>query len=747
MARHVTGTTGQFLNANTGGALAYPFSYSLRVKYPLTTGGVSLAYGEAYAAWDAEYLTSAASTQNAGYGKNATFGSAVYTHSGVIPAGWHLVVAVYASATDRRVYLDNSLQTGVDNSAAPFIGHTSKNFTLGGVLVSAGGLHTPAGFDGDIADAALWNTALTAADVDALAASRPGAIKAANLVAWWKLGEDGDLASSVGTYPPMSVIGAVPIADDPPYGVETPPGKLLYVPDHFGDDLELDVNHPILRDCGGFFPLRGDRPFWNPLRPDVPLVRRTDYGNTTVPTTAGDRNSTRFRAAPKLSIDANKQPAIIVSYPWSVTLGAWVKLNSAAGAGYGGGYHGIIGGDVTIFNDPQPASAPRLTIATNGTVLVHSTESFTKVFGSAPNMVLVGEWVHVVACFESIYHGVRYPNAYIWVNGRLVASLLNSAALGVNELHDNNCPISIGSVSWYTNYPAAEAIANADIKDAFYYRRKLDDAEVRFLYEQGDDLYISRTPRVYFHPAVIERHSIASVPGAPLVKGIGTVGAGLGTPVAFSKVAGAATVKGIATAATGTVSTAFSRVSGAATVYGLDQTATGAGTGPFARVSATALVRGIGQVATGVGSVAIARVAGLEFVGGIGANKLVQGFHSSLGSILYPAVLDREKQILFGKGATATFYSMSRAGETELITLKTGWSARRVPTIESGADEQWRVEVTSMDVTWAMVQTIATVEIFAATTQETQKYRVLQVENAMKPGHVYLLRCEAIEQK
>jgi hypothetical protein len=121
-------------------------------------------------------------------------------------------------------------------------------------------------------------------------------------------------------------------------------------------------------------------------------------------------------------------------------------------------------------------------------------------------------------------------------------------------------------------------------------------------------------------------------------------------------------------------------------------------------------------------------------------------FHSVLGESLYPAILERERRVLYGEAATCTLYSLTPgAGEQILITLDCYWSARRIPTIESGAIEQWRLEIANDLVDWEMLANVSTV-LIEPDTGEVQRYRVMQTENAMKPGHVYHLRIEAIAQ-
>ena len=121
-------------------------------------------------------------------------------------------------------------------------------------------------------------------------------------------------------------------------------------------------------------------------------------------------------------------------------------------------------------------------------------------------------------------------------------------------------------------------------------------------------------------------------------------------------------------------------------------------------------------------------------------------FHEVLADSLYPQMLERERRVLFGDTSTCVLYSLSPgAGEQILITLACDWIARRIPTIESGAIEQWRLEIASKNVNWEMIANVSTV-LISPDTGEVQRYRVMQTENAMKPGHVYHLRIEAMGQ-
>jgi DNA-binding transcriptional regulator YdaS (Cro superfamily) len=155
-------------------------------------------------------------------------------------------------------------------------------------------------------------------------------------------------------------------------------------------------------------------------------------------------------------------------------------------------------------------------------------------------------------------------------------------------------------------------------------------------------------------------------------------------------------------------------------------------------------------------SLAANTLAGVELSGSMGGAESVVpippalpegSFNLALANFLYPNLVNRERIVLFGEDATLELFSVTPSeGEQLMAILETDWTARRIPTIESGAVEQWRVEITSSDVTWEQLLKIATVRIESTMTGEAQHYRVVQVENAMKPGHVYHLRCEAIDQ-
>ena len=94
---------------------------------------------------------------------------------------WHHVCAVFASNTDRRIYLDGG---GKGTNATNVVPANIDRFCVG-----FAGTSTPSGYmSGDIAEVALWNTALTDDDAASLAKHiSPFMVKQQNLAGYWPL--------------------------------------------------------------------------------------------------------------------------------------------------------------------------------------------------------------------------------------------------------------------------------------------------------------------------------------------------------------------------------------------------------------------------------------------------------------------------------------------------------------------------------------------------------------------------------
>lgn len=140
---------------------------------------------------------------------------------------------------------------------------------------------------------------------------------------------------------------------------------------------------------------------------------------------------------------------------------------------------------------------------------------------------------------------------------------------------------------------------------------------------------------------------------------------------------------------------------------------------------------------------------GATMGGGAGAvippEVVIDGtFQGALADWLYPNMLERERITLYGDNARAELIAVTPAGETPIYTLTDGpWGARRIPTIESGGDEQWRLEIAGDLADWDVLASVTKVRMRGAIDEE-QVYEVLDRYNAMKPGRVYQIKMQAI---
>ena len=236
MARYVTGRANNYLSS-TFPALPYPFSFSLRFKPDIVYFCHLASVGKLISELDSDFIQVNSATDFCGVSTRGGAGFQVAQYASNLVAGqWYLAVAVFASPTSRTIYIDTSTQSGTNNNAVPAGVVTTKPFCLGGIITNGSLYPGGYGFDGQVADAAIWSVALTAADVDALAAGRPADVRTVNLHGWWQLGADGDLSSSVGTCPPMTVTGTCPVTADPTL---PEPGGVYTIPDTYSPNTEL----------------------------------------------------------------------------------------------------------------------------------------------------------------------------------------------------------------------------------------------------------------------------------------------------------------------------------------------------------------------------------------------------------------------------------------------------------------------------------------------------------------------------
>lgn len=103
--------------------------------------------------------------------------------STVVSAGvWYHVAGVFTSATARTLFVNGSSEGTNNANTTP----SGVNNTTLGARYSAGSLGLY--FDGEVAEATVWNVALSAGEIASLAAGAwPPGIQAANLVDHWIL--------------------------------------------------------------------------------------------------------------------------------------------------------------------------------------------------------------------------------------------------------------------------------------------------------------------------------------------------------------------------------------------------------------------------------------------------------------------------------------------------------------------------------------------------------------------------------
>jgi len=173
MARVFNGTnTG--LSVTTAIVAAYPFSWGCWFKGAQQAASLMSLNASATLRHDLSVASGGfLRNQQATSGNNAT--SAVAYTAGV----WNHGIAICASNTDRRVYLNGGNRANNTNNLA-FA--AIDNLWVGAQRVNADW------WNGSIAEAAIWNAALTDAEVAKLAAGiSPLSMRPDKLVAYWPL--------------------------------------------------------------------------------------------------------------------------------------------------------------------------------------------------------------------------------------------------------------------------------------------------------------------------------------------------------------------------------------------------------------------------------------------------------------------------------------------------------------------------------------------------------------------------------
>ena len=115
---------------------------------------------------------------------------AVVTSTGFTANTWHHACFVATNSTSRTIYLDAGGAVE-DTNSSNFI--TGADVTLIGRREQVGAIPTNSYFSGNLAEGAIWNVALTAAEVAILAKGySPLLVRPQNLVAYWPMIRDTD---------------------------------------------------------------------------------------------------------------------------------------------------------------------------------------------------------------------------------------------------------------------------------------------------------------------------------------------------------------------------------------------------------------------------------------------------------------------------------------------------------------------------------------------------------------------------
>ena len=187
MAREFDNSGNQYLKIDQAVAASYPFTMACWFNMPTMahTHGLMWVGDKDYSRmYQGMYLDAG---RVRAYSKFLSDGIAITTSAAAIDE-WHHACAVFSSATLRAAFLDGgSKGTDTRSLAVP----AGFDRTALGVF----GDQTPSAFaEGMLAEAAVWNVALTDAEVAVLAAGYcPLFVRSQNLVAYWPLIRDRDI--------------------------------------------------------------------------------------------------------------------------------------------------------------------------------------------------------------------------------------------------------------------------------------------------------------------------------------------------------------------------------------------------------------------------------------------------------------------------------------------------------------------------------------------------------------------------
>jgi hypothetical protein len=210
MARTLSSTSDHLDNASPG-LTGYPATIACWLKNKaLTTDQCLVTLGTS--ASDQNRFSIHATTTG-GCQSEAVDGSAASqatASSTIADANWHLYTGVFTNATSYAAFLDGA------NKGTQSTSRAVSAFNVTKISAKPGANGSPITSAGVLAHVAVWNVALSDAEVLSLLTTRPSAVQPTHLVGYWTLTDNASPEPDLGTgNHSLTVTGTSYVADDP----------------------------------------------------------------------------------------------------------------------------------------------------------------------------------------------------------------------------------------------------------------------------------------------------------------------------------------------------------------------------------------------------------------------------------------------------------------------------------------------------------------------------------------------------
>jgi len=190
MARSFIATSSQYLQVERPVITDYPFTMACWFKVASIPASRMLMYvgdKDSGRMWQGMFLEHDTAYPGRAYSRSESETSIAISTGSVTMNQWQHLCCVFPSSASRSAFV-NGGNKGTNSTSVSISG-------LDRTCIGRFGDASPSGyFDGPIAEAAVWDAALTDAEVASLAAGfSPLLIRPANLVAYWPLVRDADI--------------------------------------------------------------------------------------------------------------------------------------------------------------------------------------------------------------------------------------------------------------------------------------------------------------------------------------------------------------------------------------------------------------------------------------------------------------------------------------------------------------------------------------------------------------------------